>query len=125
MGLEFIRDEYILTVRDFHSGYVWSYHQSGTDARNTALTLLVWAVAFEVSKQFMSNGPPHYKNETTQLLTNGLCNSNRFTIPYTPLSNGAVEGLSKGVLHVPEQFFLNSNKRPTFGRLLNCLYKVL
>lgn len=91
-------DKCILMIRDVHSGYSWLYPQYGTDAQNTALALRDRLAAFGVPKQLMSDGSPHYKNETIRMLTKGLCIPHHFRVPSALWSNMEKERFGKKVL---------------------------
>lgn len=51
----------------------------------------------------MSDGPPHFCNETLGLFTPSLSTLNHFTVPYCPWSNGAVDILGHEILRVAQE----------------------
>ena len=86
-------------LRDDYSDYKWFLAFSDTSAENAAHAIIDWCAAFRVLKGFMSDGPTKFKNKT---VTRGLKVPHHFTLPYTPLSNGAVSRLGNQLLRVFE-----------------------
>lgn len=93
-------EKYVLMLRDDHSDYKWSFAFIDTAAENAATAILDWCAPFGVPKGLMSDGPTHFNNETVRSVTKGLKVPHHFTLPYSPWSNGAVEGLGKELLRV-------------------------
>lgn len=84
--------------RDDHSYHYWLYPTGTTNAGSAAHSTLHWCAAIGAHTAIMSDGPKHFRNETSRLLEHGLKSRHHFTLPYFPWSNGAVERLGKELL---------------------------
>lgn len=100
MGKATTGDQYILMIRDDHSGYCWLFPAATLAAETSADALNDWSASFGVPDQIMPDGPTHFNNETLRLLVQQLRSKHHFTLPYTPCSKGAIERLGKELVRV-------------------------
>ena len=71
LGKSTMGDQYVLILRDDHSGYAWFYPTVSTSAEKAASALIAWCAACGPPTTMMSDGPTHFRNETLKLLTKG------------------------------------------------------
>ena len=100
LGPSSIGAKNVLMLRDDHSGYCRFFAFPDTIAENAATAIIDWSAAFGVPATLVSDGPTHFRNDTMRLISKGLRVPHRFTFPYCPWSNGAIERLGKELLRV-------------------------
>lgn len=91
-------ENYVLMVRDNHSGYCWFNPAQTTDEDAGANALLDAPLAHP--KSSCLTAILNFKNETMRLLTKGPRTLHHFTLPYWCWSNGAIERLEKELIRV-------------------------
>lgn len=62
-------NEYMLMLRNDHSGYSWCYPSKTISPERAAHTLLDWSAASGAPLQLMSDNPTHFEKETISHLT--------------------------------------------------------
>lgn len=90
LGASRTGENYVLMVRDDHSGYSWSYRASRKDSETASNSLPDWSATFRAPLGLIFDGPTHFKNETLRLLSKGLRSPHNFTLPYCAWPNGGV-----------------------------------
>lgn len=91
---------YVLVLKDDFSSYVSLIKCKAADAEHTAEALISWFATFGVVLDWVSDRGSHFKNEVVELLRDQNRASHRFTLAYTPWSNGTVEVVNREVLRV-------------------------
>ena len=82
---------YVLIVKDDLSGYIWFRPCDNEDSVSTTSVLVEWSAAFGVPRNWMSDQGSHLKNKVMSSLAKKLRVDHKFSLPYSPWSNGTVE----------------------------------
>lgn len=75
-------EKYVLMLRDDHSDYKWFFAFPNTAAQIDATAIIDWSAAFSVPNGLISDGPTHFKNDTTCPVARGLKIPRHFTLLY-------------------------------------------
>lgn len=87
--------QYVLTLVDGFSRFVWLVPAAAPTARVTADALMNWFSLFGIVPQWISDQGTHFKNELLREMRYRLGTEHCFTTPYAPWSNGLVERVGR------------------------------
>lgn len=93
-------DNYVLMIRDDHSGYGWIYPIPNSMADQGAHALLYRCFAFRAPLSSMSDLPTHFNNKRLAIIAQRLRSKHHITAPYCSWSSGAVERFGKDMLRL-------------------------
>ena len=89
---------YLLVLVDDVSSFVSLQPAASCTSEVAARSILEWVSVLGISDVFVSDGAPHFKNETLKLVAAKLAASHRFSVAYSSWSNGAVERINLEVI---------------------------
>ena len=86
---------YVLVIMDDMSGLVRLIPCDTCNSKNAVRALLNWFAQNGTPEMFISDGGSHFKNHVVNELCKTLNIKHRFTIAYSPWSNGIVEAVNR------------------------------
>ena len=104
--------QYVLTIIDGFSRFVWFTPHHSPNAENTARALLQWFGLFGIVKSWVSDQGSHFLNCVVDHLRELLGANHRFTTAYAPWSNGLVERVGKTLKGTLSALISETKRRP-------------
>ena len=89
---------YVLVPVDDVSSFVSLQPAASCTSEVDARSILEWVSVLGTPEVFVSDGAPHFKNETLKLVAAKLGASHRFSVVYSSWSNGTVERMNLEVV---------------------------
>ena len=99
-----------------HRGICTTMHRLGAYCvwEVAARTILEWVSGLGIPVVFVSDGAPHFKNETLKLVAAKLEASHRFSVAHSPWSNGTVKRMNLEVVRT-FRAAMSERGRPLLG----------
>ena len=101
--------KYILVLKDEYSGFVELIPCKACDHQPVAEAIAWWCARYGVPDCIRSDQGSHFKNKVIQTLADSYGITFKFTLPYCPWSNGAVEIVNKTIKRVLTTAILEQN----------------
>ena len=88
---------YLLVIKDDFSGYINLIPCESPTSEVVVNALLQWYGQFGIALCHISDQGSHFKNEVLSELNRRLTTKHKFTLPYTPWSNGTIEVVNREI----------------------------